>query len=90
MKSVIRIIAIVWMAVSAISIAAALITTCIDIDHIISNPALLQLDFVNNEFYDTLTGFILFYSIIIFLYIISIGFLIGMIIITAKDQLSKL
>lgn len=90
MKSVIRIIAIVWMAVSAISIAVALITTCIDIDHIISNPALLQLDFVNNEFYDTLTGFILFYSIIIFLYIISIGFLIGMIIITAKDQLSKL
>lgn len=90
MKSVIRIIAIVWMAVSAISIAAALVTTCIDIDHIISNPALLQLDFVNNEFYDTLTGFILFYSIIIFLYIISIGFLIGMIIITAKDQLSKL
>lgn len=90
MKRVIRIIAIIWMAVSAISIAAALITTCIDIDHIISNPALLQLDFVNNEFYDTLAGFILFYSIIIFLYIISIGFLIGMIIITAKDQLNKL
>ena len=90
MKRVIRIIAIAWMAVSAISIAVALITTCIDIDHIISNPALLQLDFVNNEFYDTLTGFILFYSIIIFLYIISIGFLIGMIIITAKDQLNKL
>ena len=90
MKRVIRIIAIVWMAVSAISIAVALITTCIDIDHIISNPALLQLDFVNNEFYDTLTGFILFYSIIIFLYIISIAFLVGMIIITAKDQLNKL
>ena len=90
MKRVIRIIAIVWMAVSAISIAVALITTCIDIDHIISNPALLQLDFANNEFYSTLAGFILFYSIIIFLYIISIGFLIGMIIITAKDQLNKL
>ena len=90
MKRVIRIIAIAWMAVSAICIAVALVTTCIDIDHIVSNPALLQLDFVNNEFYDTLTGFILFYSIIIFLYIISIGFLIGMIIITAKDQLNKL
>ena len=90
MKRVIRIIAIVWMAVSAICIAVALVTTCIDIDHIISNPALLQLDFVNNEFYDTLTGFILFYSIIIFLYIISIAFLVGMIIITAKDQLNKL
>lgn len=90
MKRVIRIIAIVWMAVSAISIAVALVTTCIDIDHIVSNPALLQLDFVNNEFYDTLTGFILFYSIIIFLYIISIAFLVGMIIITAKDQLNKL
>ena len=78
------------MAVSAICIAVALITTCIDIDHIVSNPALLQVNLVNNEFYDTLTGFILFYSIIIFLYIISIVFLIGMIIITAKDQLNKL
>ena len=78
------------MAVSAICIAVALITTCIDIDHIISNPVLLQMDFVNNEFYDTLAGFILFYSIIIFLYLISIVFLIGMIIITVKDQLSKL
>ena len=90
MKSVIRIIAIIWMAVSAISIAVALITTCIDIDHIVSNPALLQVDFANNEFYDTLAGFILFYSIITFLYIIGIGFLVGMIIITAKDQLNKL
>lgn len=90
MKSVIRIIAIAWMAVSAISIAVALVTTCIDIDHIISNPVLLQLDFVNNEFYDTLAGFILFYSIIIFLYIIGIGFLVSMIVITAKDQLNKL
>ena len=90
MKHVIRIITIIWMAISAICIAVALITTCIDIDHIVSNPALLQLDFVNNEFYDTLTGFILFYSIIIFLYIIGIAFLIGMIIITVKDQLSKL
>ena len=90
MKHVIRIIAIIWMAVSAICIAVALITTCIDIDHIISNPVLLQMDFVNNEFYDTLAGFILFYSIIIFLYLISIVFLIGMIIITVKDQLSKL
>lgn len=90
MKRVVRIIAIAWMAVSAISIAVALVTTCIDIDHIISNPVLLQLDFVNNEFYDTLTGFILFYSIIIFLYIISIGFLVGMIFITVKDQLNKL
>ena len=90
MKHVIRIIAIIWMAVSAICIAVALITTCIDIDHIVSNPVLLQLDFVNNEFYDTLTGFILFYSIIIFLYIIGIVFLVGMIIITVKDQLSKL
>ena len=78
------------MAVSAISIAVALIKTCINIDHIISNPALLQLDFVNNEFYNTLAGFILFYSIITFLYIIGIGFLVGMIIITAKDQLNKL
>ena len=78
------------MAVSAICIAAALITTCIDIDHIVSNPALLQLDLANNEFYDTSAGFILFYSIIIFLYIIGITFLIGMIIITVKDQLSKL
>ena len=90
MKHVIRIIAIIWMAVSAICIAVALITTCIDIDHIVSNPALLQLDFVNNEFYDTLTGFILFYSIIIALYLMGIAFLIGMIIITVKDQLSKL
>jgi hypothetical protein len=90
MKRVIRIIAIIWMAVSAISIAVALITTCIDIDHIISNPALLELNLSSNEFYDTLTGFILFYSIIIFLYIIGIVFLIGMIIITAKDQLNKL
>ena len=90
MKHVIRIIAIIWMAVSAICIAVALITTCIDIDHIVSNLALLQLDFANNEFYDTFTGFILFYSIIIFLYIIGIGFLIGMIVITAKDQLNKL
>ena len=90
MKHVIRIIAIIWMAVSAICIAVALITTCIDIDHIVSNPVLLQLDFVNNEFYDTLAGFILFYSIIIALYLIGIAFLIGMIIITVKDQLSKL
>ena len=90
MKHVIRIITIIWMAISAICIAVALITTCIDIDHIVSNPVLLQLDFVNNEFYDTLAGFILFYSIIIFLYIIGIAFLIGMIIITVKDQLSKL
>ena len=90
MKHVIRIIAIIWMAVSAICIAVALITTCIDIDNIISNPVLLKLDLANNEFYDTLTGFILFYSIIIFLYIISIVFLVGMIIITAKDQLNKL
>ena len=78
------------MAVSAICIAVALITTCIDIDNIISNPVLLQSNLVNNEFYDTLAGFIFFYSIIIFLYIIGIVFLIGMIIITIKDQLSKL
>lgn len=90
MKHVIRIIAIIWMAVSAISIAVALITTCIDIDHIISNPVLLQSNLANNEFYDTLAGFILFYSIIICLYLIGIAFLIGMIIITVKDQLSKL
>ena len=90
MKHVIRIITIIWMAVSAICIAVALITTCIDIDHIVSNPVLLQADLVNNEFYDTFTGFILFYSIIIFLYIIGIAFLIGMIIINVKDQLSKL
>jgi len=90
MKHVIRIIAIAWMAVSAISIAVALITTCIDIDHIISNPALLQVDLANNEFYDTLAGFILFYSIIIALYLMGIAFLIGMIIITVKDQLNKL
>ena len=90
MKHVIRIIAIIWMAVSAICIAVALITTCIDIDHIVSNPVLFQENLINNEFYDTFTGFILFYSIIIFLYIIGIAFLIGMIIITVKDQLSKL
>lgn len=90
MKHVIRIIAITWMAVSAICIAFMLVTTCMDIDKIISNPALLQADLANNEFYSTLTGFILFYSIIIFLYIIGIAFLIGMIIITVKDQLSKL
>ena len=90
MKHVIRIITIIWMAISAICIAVALITTCIDIDHIVSNPVLFQENLVNNEFYDTFTGFILFYSIIIFLYIIGIAFLIGMIIITVKDQLSKL
>ena len=90
MKHVIRIITIIWMAISAICIAVALITTCIDIDHIVSNPVLFQEDLINNEFYDTFTGFILFYSIIIFLYIIGITFLIGMIIITVKDQLSKL
>ena len=90
MKYVIRIIAIAWMAVSVICIAVALITTCIDIDHIVSNPVLFQENLINNEFYDTFTGFILFYSIIIFLYIIGIAFLIGMIIITVKDQLSKL
>ena len=78
------------MAISAICIAVALITTCIDIDHIVSNPVLFQENLINNEFYDTFTGFILFYSIIIFLYIIGIAFLIGMIIITVKDQLSKL
>ena len=90
MKYVIRIIAIIWMAVSAISIAAVLIGTCIDIDHTVSNPTLLQLDLINNEFYDTLAGFIVFYSIIICLYLIGIVFLVGMIIITVKDQLSKL
>ena len=90
MKHVIRIIAIIWMAVSAICIAVAVITTCIDVDHIISNPVLLKLDLVNNEFYDTLAGFIFFYSIIICLYLIGIVFLVGMIIITIKDQLSKL
>ena len=90
MKHVIRIIAIIWMAASAICIVVALITTCIDIDHIVSNPVLFQENLVNNEFYDTFTGFILFYSIIIFLYLIGITFLIGMIIITVKDQLSKL
>ena len=90
MKHVIRIITIAWMAVSAICIVVALITTCIDIDHIVSNPVLFQENLINNEFYDTFTGFILFYSIIIFLYIIGIAFLIGMIIITVKDQLSKL
>ena len=78
------------MAVSAICIAVALITTCIDIDHIVGDPALLQVDLANNEFYSTLAGFILFYSIIIFLYLIGIVFLVGMIIITVKDQLSKL
>ena len=78
------------MAISAICIAVALITTCIDIDHIVSSPALLQVDLINNEFYDTLAGFILFYSIIIALYLMGIAFLIGMIIITVKDQLSKL
>ena len=90
MKSVIRIIAIAWMAVSAISIAVALVTTCIDIDHIISNPALLQLNLASNEFYSTLAGLILFYSIIICLCIMGIGFLVGMIVITVKDQLNKL
>ena len=90
MKHVVRIITIIWMAVSAICIVVALITTCIDIDHIVSNPVLFQENLINNEFYDTFTGFILFYSIIIFLYIIGIAFLIGMIIITVKDQLSKL
>ena len=90
MKYVIRIIAIIWMAVSAICIAVALITTCIDIDQIISNPVLLQSNLANNEFYDTLAGFILFYSIIIALYLMGIAFLIGMIIIIVKDQLSKL
>ena len=90
MKHVIRIITIAWMAVSAICIAVALITTCIDIDHIVGDPALLQVDLANNEFYDTLAGFILFYSIIIALYLMGIAFLVGMIIITVKDQLSKL
>ena len=90
MKHAIRIITIIWMAISAICIAVALITTCIDIDHIVSNPVLFQENLINNEFYDTFTGFILFYSIIIFLYIIGITFLIGMIIITVKDQLNKL
>ena len=78
------------MAVSAICIAVALVTTCIDIDHIVGDPALLQVDLANNEFYDTLAGFILFYSIIIALYLMGIAFLVGMIIITVKDQLSKL
>ena len=78
------------MAASAICIVVALITTCIDIDNIICNPALLQSNLANNEFYSTLAGFILFYSIIIFLYLIGIVFLVGMIIITVKDQLSKL
>ena len=90
MKYVIRIITIIWMAVSAIYIAVAVIMTCIHIDNIISNPVLLKLDLVNNEFYDTLAGFIFFYSIIICLYLIGIVFLVGMIIITVKDQLSKL
>ena len=90
MKYVIRIIAIIWMAVSAICIAVALIATCIDMDNIISNPVLLQSNLANSEFYDTLAGFIVFYSIIICLYLIGIVFLIGMIIITVKDQLSEL
>ena len=90
MKRVVRIIAIICMAVSAICIAVAVITTYIDVYHIISNPVLLKLDLVNNEFYDTLAGFIFFYSIIICLYLIGIVFLVGMIIITVKDQLSKL
>ena len=78
------------MAISAICIAFALVTTCIDIDHIVGDPALLQVDLANNEFYSTLAGFILFYSIIIALYLMGIAFLVGMIIITVKDQLSKL
>lgn len=90
MKRVIRIIAIIWMAVSAICIAFMLITICVDVDKIISDPALLQTNLASNEFYSTLAGLILFHSIIIFLCIISIGFLVGMIVITVKDQLSKL
>ena len=90
MKHVIRIIAIIWMAVSAICIAFMLITICMDVDKIISDPALLQANLSSNEFYSTLAGLILFHSIIIFLYIIGIGFLVGMIVITAKDQLNKL
>ena len=90
MKSVIRIIAIIWMAVSAIYIAFMLITICMDVDKIISDPALLQTNLASNEFYSTLAGLILFHSIIIFLCIIGIGFLVGMIVITVKDQLNKL
>lgn len=90
MKRVIRIIAIIWMAVSTICIIVAVITTCIDIDNIISNPVLLQSNLANNEFYDTLTELVLFYSIIICLYLIGIVFLVGMIVITVKDQLNKL
>ena len=90
MKHVIRIIAIAWMAVSAIFIAFMLVTICMDVDKIISDPALLQVDLANSEFYSTLSGLILFYSIIICLCIMGIGFLVGMITITVKDQLSKL
>ena len=90
MKHVIRIIAIIWMAVSAISIAVMFITICMNIDKIISDPALLQVDLASNEFYSTLAGLILFYSIIICLYLIGIVFLVSMIIITVKDQLNKL
>ena len=90
MKHVIRIIAIAWMAVSAIFIAFMLVTICMDVDKIISDPALLQVDLANNEFYSTLAGLILFYSIIICLCIMGIGFLVGMIVITVKDQLNKL
>ena len=90
MKSVIRIIAIIWMAVSAICIAFMLITICMDVDKIISDPALLQTNLASNEFYSTLAGLILFHSIIIFLCIMGIGFLVGMIVITVKDQLNKL
>jgi len=90
MKHVIRIIAIIWMAVSAIYIAFMLITICMDVDKIISDPALLQTNLASNEFYSTLAGLILFHSIIICLCIMGIGFLVGMIIITAKDQLNKL
>lgn len=90
MKRVVRIIAIAWMAVSAISIAVMLITICMDVDKIISDPALLQVDLASNEFYSTLAGLILFYSFIICLRIMGIGFLVGMIFITVKDQLNKL
>ena len=90
MKRVVRIIAIIWMAVSAICIAFMLVTICMDVDKIISDPALLQTNLASNEFYSTLTGLILFHSIIIFLCIIGIGFLVGMIVITVKDQLNKL
>ena len=90
MKRVIRIIAIIWMAVSAIFIAFMLVTICMDVDKIISDPALLQIDLSSNEFYSTLSGLILFYSTIICLCIMGIGFLVGMIVITVKDQLNKL